>query len=395
MSSCVAERRGRIGLIAAALTVALVLGTSSAAMAAPDTLKGGSVSIQLQKLKGLKLKPTSLGLPIVGGALDPIDGSGTVNVSGGFQVKRGKQKAKVKITSLTFGPGGGPGSIAVKIGKRKVGGFATTSGGSVARDGWGATLTGVSATLASKGAKALDTALSGKGTKGKKAAVAAKKGKAGQPLGSISVVTVPATVEVVPDSGNMTLATNAMGTFVSKLSPLSIDPIPTDSPPGLVAIPPGMTTDLLGTTFEFPVTGGAVAPDFSDGSLITAGGQTLTKNSSILNPSACGSAEPPVGTQLPSVGFQAQFAQNALATNTTLPTGFTLLANLAQIDFSTGSRSIDPVTKDLTVSGATVTLSAVAALTLNMIFPTESGNPSDDFAAGDLIGTLDMTAKLR
>jgi hypothetical protein len=41
-----------------------------------------------------------------------------------------------------------------------------------------------------------------------------------------------------------------------------------------------------------------------------------------------------------------------------------------------------------------VSLSYPAALTLNTLFPNV-GSPSNDFAPGDEIGTIDLTAKLR
>src|SRR4051794_21119412 len=88
------------GLIAVLFAVVALLAASSTALAGQDQLKGGSVVIKLQGSRGLKLSPSSLSLPITGGAVDPIDGSGTVQVSGGFKAKRGKGKAKVTITAL-------------------------------------------------------------------------------------------------------------------------------------------------------------------------------------------------------------------------------------------------------------------------------------------------------
>jgi len=181
-----------------------------------------------------------------------------------------------------------------------------------------------------------------------------------------------------------------------KLSKHCIDPLPTGSPAGVSPIAPATTSGLGGTTYHFPVSGGTAAPDFSAGLLETAGGQALTKNSSLLNPGACGSAQPPVGTQLLSTDLGIAFTQNVLNSIPTLPTGPFPRAPLADIDFSTGSRVVDPVAKTLTITGATVTLNGIAAVTLNQIFPTESGNASDDFAAGDAIGTIDVTGvKLR
>ena len=389
--------RGRVSCAVSAATLAVLLASASgSALAGQDQLKGGSVSLRLQNSRGLKLKPRALTLPITGGTVDPIDGSGTVPVSGGFKAKRGKGKTKVKLTALTLGANGGRGTISAKVGKNFVGTFATLSGGTVARTGWGATISNVKATIARKGARALDAAFSPK--KGKGAKKSAGGGvKAGQPLGTItSLTTDPLMVEVLPGTGELVLNTNALGTFVQKLSKHCIDPLPTGSPAGVAPIAPATTTGLGGTTYHFPVTGGTAAPDFSAGELLTAGGQQITKNSTpLLTPAPCGGAEPPNGTQLLSTEISVAFTQNLLRSIPTLPTGLFPRAPLADIDWSTGSRSVDPVAKTLSVTGATVKLNAIAASTLNQLFPTESGSSSDDFAAGDVIGTIDLTAQLR
>jgi hypothetical protein len=147
--------------------------------------------------------------------------------------------------------------------------------------------------------------------------------------------------------------------------------------------------------FDFPVSGGSAAPEFSAGELLTAGGQTLTKDNGPLTPGACSSSQPPVGTKLVSTNIGVDFAHNSLNSTAALPTGASLRAPLANIDFSTGTRSVDPNTKTLTVMNATVSLSFPAALTLNQFFPSVSGS-SNDFAAGDEIGHIDISgAKLR
>jgi hypothetical protein len=384
-------RAGRRGLIAAVLAVVALLAASGTALAGQDQLKGGSVVIQLQGSRGLKLSPTGLNLPITGGAVDPIDGSGTVQVSGSFRAKRGKGKAKVTITALNLGANGGQGSISAKIGKRKVAAFGSLAGGTVTRDGWGAKIDNISATIAGKGAQALNRAFSP--TKRKGAKKSAKGGvRAGQPLGTVvSIKTDPLTVEVVPGSGTMTLATNITGSFANKLPQHCIS-----LTGGVTAIPPASTQLLNPANFDFPVTGGAVAPDFTAGELVTGGGQNITKDNGLLTPGACTSADPPQGTKLVSTSFTAAFDRNILGSTATLPNGTSIVAALADLDFSTGSRSIDPNTKTLTVTNATAKLSEVAAFTLNQIFPNESGNASNDFAAGDEIGTISISgAKLR
>jgi hypothetical protein len=391
------RRRRRCGALAAVAFLGATVALSGIATAGPDQLEGGSVVLQLQNSRGLKLKPKGLNLPIVSGSVDPVTGAGSVHVNGSFKAKRRKGKTKVTLTRLALGANGGPGSVTAKVGKKSVGSFATLSGGTVARSGFGATISHIRAKIAGKGAAALNRAFSPKQGKGaKKSAGGAVK--AGQPLGTIvSITTDPLAVEVVPGTGQLVLHTDPMGAFVAKLPQHCVDPLPTGSPAGVSPIVPA-SSDLLGVTYTFPVTGGSAAPDFSAGEVFTGGGQTITKNHSInpTNPGSCDSANPPVGTQLVSREIGVDFAHNLLNSSAALPTGATLRAPLADIDFSTGSRSFDSSTSRLTLTGATVSLSFPAALTLNQFFPTQSGNAGDDFVEGDAIGRIDlMGVKLR
>jgi hypothetical protein len=391
------DKRGQArpcGMAAAVLGLAGALFVcSGTAMAGQDELKGGSVVIQVQNSRGLKLKPKTISMPITGGAVDPVDGSGTVQVVGGFKAKRGKSKTQVKITTLTLGANGGQGSITAKVNKDFAANFGMLSGGAVARTGWGATISNVGATIAGPGAKALNRAFAPKKKRKGATQSARRKGKVkgGQPLGTVvSIATDPRSVEVVPETGTLTLKTALTGAFASKLPQHCISPLT-----GVSAIPPASTQLLNPANFDFPVSGGSGAPDFSAGEVITAGGQTLTKDNGLLTPGSCSGSQPPVGTKLISTEIGVDFAHDLLNSTATLPTGASLRAPLANIDFSTGSRSFDSSTNELTVSGATVRLSFPAALTLNLFFPSVSG-ASDDFAEGDLIGTIDLTGvKLR
>jgi hypothetical protein len=380
------RRRAFTGVL---LAVTALLAASSSALASQDELKGGSVAIQLQGSRGLKLKPSSLNLPITGGAVDPIDGSGIVRVSGGLRARRGKAKAKVRITALNLAANGGQGSVTAKVGKKGVTPFATLTGGTVTRDGFGAKIENITITLAGKGAQALNRAFSPKKKKSKASAAAKKGVKAGQPLGRVvSVVTVPLAVGIVPNTGTMSLSTNISGAFANKIPQHCISLLG-----GATPIAPA--SQML-ANFSFRVSGGAIAPDFSAGEVLTAGGQKLTKDDGLLTPSGCSSASPPVGTSLSSTDIGVDFAHNALNSTAALPTGTSLRAPLADIDFSTGTRTFNPSNNTISISGATIKLSFPAALTLNQFFPTESGNASDDFTAGDEIGTIDLTGvKLR
>jgi hypothetical protein len=365
--------------------LAAMLAASEAALAGPDPLSSNSsVALQLRSSGGLKLKPASLALPVNTGKLDPTTGAGSIQTNRGFTARSGGRKTKVKITLLVLGANGEPGKMDAKVGKRKVKGFAMLSGGTLTRDGWGAKLDGVAANLGKKGAKALRQALSPGGAK--KASVAAGGIKAGKPLGTVSVSSVPQTVEVLP--GGTLVLEAAVDPFGAKLIAHCINA--TLGGGGVEVIPPAVQSGFSGEIFTFPVTGGSIAPDFSAGDVISAGGQRLTKTLPGPFPSGC-TNPPPLGTHLDQTDFQAQFDPKALAANATLSTGPLGLAALGALDLAAAATSADVNTKQLTVTNAPLTMSPLAAATLNDVFPNGSTAPSNDFAAGDLIGHVSLS----
>jgi hypothetical protein len=365
----------------AALLAALV--ASSAAIAAPDPLSSGSVVLQLRSSGGLKLKPATLTLPITTGDLDPTTGAGTVETRGALRAKRGKRKAKVKITSLTLGGGAGAGKINAKIGKRKVNGFGKLSGGTVTRDGWGAKVDGVTVRLGSKGAKALSRVFAPRS--GAKASAAAAGIKAGKPLGTVSVSGVPKTVEVLPGG---TLVFTADNDFGLKLGAHCINAL---IPDGVTAIAPAVQSGFpLPTTFTFPVTGGSIAPDFSSGRVTSAGGQKIRKNDGSAIPNSCDEG-PPVGTTVTQTEFEAQFDLKALASFTTLPTGPVGIGSLGPFDLAAATTSADVNNKQIMVTDAPVTLDSLSAYIFNQVFPNNTGDPNNDFMGGDPLGTISLS----
>jgi hypothetical protein len=376
--------RGRFTLAVAMLTLVAAIGLSSSALGAPDPLSSGSVVMQLRSSGGLKLKPGTLTLPITTGDLDPTTGAGTLETAGAIKAKRGKRKAKVKIISLTLGGNGGPGKINAKIGKRKVNGFGKLSGGTVTRDGWGAKVDGVTARLGSKGAKALSAVFAPR-SEGK-ASAAAGGIKAGKPLGTVSVSGVPKTVEVLPGG---TLVFKADLGFGMKLAAHCITAL---MPDGATAIAPGVQSGIGGTDFTFPVTGGSIAPDFSVGRVTSAGGQKIRKNDGLPAPNSCNEG-PPVGTTVTQTEFEAQFDLKSLASFTVLPTGPVGIGSLGAFDLAAATTSADVNTKQITVTDAPVRLDSLSAYIFNQVFPNASADPNNDFAGGDLLGTLSLSVK--
>lgn len=380
--------RTAVGATLTTLTLLAGLLASSAALGAPDPLAGSSsVTLQLRNFAGLKVKPKTLNLAIIRGELDPTTGAGTIETTGKFRAKRGGRKTKVKITALILGANGGPGKIDAKVGKRKTKGFGKLSGGTLTRDGFGAKLDGVTAKLSSKGAKALRRVLSPGGGKkgGGKKASAAGGIKGGKPLGSVSVNSVPKEVEVLP--GGTLVFEAELASFGAKLIAHCVIGV---IPGGVEPIAPA-TEPVLGE-FIFPVTGGSIAPDFSSGRVTSAGGQKLTKNfdGDPMGPLDC-SGPPPLGTTVLQTEWEAQFDLKALATNTVLPTGPVGIGSLGPFDLAAATTSADPNTKQVTVTGAPVTMDALSAFVFNQVFPNASGVPNNDFMGGDLLGHLSLS----
>jgi hypothetical protein len=248
--------------VAAALTAGALMVSASAAFGAADPLKGGSTVLGPLKLPK-KVKMSAKGgatksgktvtLPITGGSLDPLSGSGPVQDGGTIQLKRGKHKAKLTSIVTTFGAKGG---ITAKVnGKKKK--LATISGGTVGRDGFGGKVTDAVAKLTKKGAKALNSALG-----------ITHGGFKGGKLGKISTTTVPsevgvtgATSETHLDVSDVLAGCVPAGTCTTYTGKVLEDGIST-------SYTDGANLDLGTFTLTFtPQTGGSMAPDCSAGTL--------------------------------------------------------------------------------------------------------------------------------
>jgi hypothetical protein len=255
----------------------------------------------------------------------------------------------------------------------------------------------VSAKLGSKGAKALSRALSPGSAK--KASAAAGGIKAGKRLGSVAVSAVPKTVEVLPGG---TLEFEATPSFGLKLFTHCVSAL---TPGGVEPIPPG-TEDPLTREFTFPVTGGSIAPDFSAGRVLSAGGQKLTKNlDGVQGGGAIDCTGPPdPGTTMTLTEWEPQFEIKALAALTVVPAGsigiggqgtFDLTApavpaNPPNPPFPAATTSVDPNTKQVTITGAPVIMDPLAASVLNTVFPNATAAPSQDFMGGELLGHFSL-----
>jgi hypothetical protein len=366
-----------------AMFVGLVL--APAAPAASDPIASGTTTLTLNKglvkklkkngVKILKVSPATLKnrtstLPVTGGSLDPTTGAGTINHSGGIKFKRGQKTAALTNLVVDTTTSALTGKVANKSMK-----IASVSGVTLTRNGFGANVAIAKMKLTSKAAKRLNSKLAPSKKKSNKssASASAKKPvtnlfKGGQVLGSSASTEQPKTVTILP-TNNATLDGNVatLGKFATK----GVNPFT-----GITAIAPAVKPTP--TSFNFPISGGALAPDLSSGTLNTSGGVQITK---------------PAGATMQLTNIGVDFATKVALTNLTiLPSppgpGDVGRASIADLVMSGAAVVIDPTTRTFTITGAVANIQAVAAATLNATFPGGT-----DFAPGDPFGTFSIVAQ--
>ena len=256
------------GLLAAALFALLAF--VPYASATPDPVASGTATVTLnkgftkylktfgikvQKIAPAKLKGQKATFTVTGGEMDPTNGQGTVNLSGGLQFKAGKKKAKVKALVINTTKKGLFANVAGK--KMKL---ASLAGWSYARSGFGVSLTVKKLKLTKSAAKQLN----------KKTGYAKGKPKpfiGNKLIGSATAAEEPATVTIVPGNN---VVFDANTELLKKLK---------DVEAGVETLSP---TIAKGTSFEFPISGGSIAPTATAGVVQTIGGlkmvQKLPKN---------------------------------------------------------------------------------------------------------------------
>jgi hypothetical protein len=250
-------------ILAAALFALLAF--APFASAAPDPVASGSATITLKsgfvkslKKKGVKIskigsakvKGNKLTFKVTGGELDPTNGQGTLNLGGGIKFKHGKKSAPVKGLTLNTIKKGLFGKVAGK--KVKI---TTVGGWSFTRAGFGVSLVVKKMKLTNTAAKKLNKKLKTKVFKGNRL------------IASSVAEEQPATVTILP-SGNVNFEANKE--LLQKLKNVK------------TAVEPISPTNVKGTTFEFPISGGSIAPTATAGVVQTIGGaklfQKLPKN---------------------------------------------------------------------------------------------------------------------
>jgi len=381
------RRRGKKRLAAALAAVATVfLVSAPAASAASDPLAGGATTIELGQgflkkagkrgVKVLGVSPASVGgrtvvLPVAQGALDPLNGQGTVVHAGEISFKHGKRSARVGglvLDTATASLNGLVAGLPVK--------FASVEGLSFSRNGFGVNLAIAKLALTGSAAKLLNAKLgfSGKKAKGKKtyaAGASKKKGKAvpkkpfegKQVLGAASSATQPLAVTILP-SGKAKLAPDLETVTKLFLAGATGEPIP---PAELEPGPP--------PAVNLPIAGGILAPNGSAGVLQTLGGEKLSKG--------------PVTTITSNLwvdlGLKVTTAEVEVTGFPEAPGKLGRVPN-ALLDLSAATVGSDPAARTVSVANAVLRMSAEGAATLNALYGT-------DFKAGDPLGSISFTAQ--
>jgi hypothetical protein len=354
----------KAGLLAFALCLLL---PASAAHATYDPLSSGTATISLASSfralmkseglrlsgrKGVKVKgQRTVLLPVSGGEADPTIARGSFELGGELVLSSSRSKHSIRFTFLTVNAKPSPLYAKVGGGQQKV---AKAKKASFLRSGFAYGLQAEGLALSAKTATRLDTRLKIKGF------------EAGQSLGGLRVSANPTTVTILPQ-GRATLVLDP--TFTAKLAKL------------FVSRNPVFPAEHQGDTFTLPIaTAGQLAPDASQGTLRTEGsiellqlgaGQLFWREPWFQPGQGEALGESELDPSPPYPGKQGQVGIFSLGA---------------------GQVSADPSARTITVTGAPLALTALAAKDLNEGFsePLEKG---EMFAAGEAAGAVSFTAQ--
>jgi hypothetical protein len=391
--------------VAAVAALAALLVLAPAASATSDPVAGGTANLNLKKgfYKALKnrdvkllkwgsgkVKNRKVTLPVAGGSMDPVNGLGALELSGGFKLKRGKRTVPVNALVLDTAQGKLTGKIANK--QMKVA-SVVVAGLTYARDGFGVDVNVAKLKLTGSAVAQLNKKLGYAGQKKDKGEKSPFKKN--QVMSGAFSETQPKTVAVIP-GGDATLVLSpearvklaTVGPEVVGTHPFAVKLAPVD---------PTKIVSLLPVAAAFPISGGNIGPTASTGVMQTAGGLTLTQSLE---------AAPPPGTKGVTVMTLANIWVDLSAKTATvevtianektaeLNKGNTGRASIADLDLSGATIVSDPANRTVSVQNATATLQAITAEVLNSVFvePIE-GKGKGVFAGGDPLGTFSFTAQ--
>jgi len=395
----VRARGTMLSAVATVAALAALLALAPFASAASDPLASGTTTITLNKglfkklkkagVKVLKVSPTTVKgkkvtLQASGGSLDPTNGQGTIEHSGGIKFKHGKKSAVIKALVLETTTS----SLKAKVAGKKMK-LASVSGVTVARNGFGANLTIGKLKLTGAAAKQLNKKLGFTGKHKKKAPF-----KGGKALGSGFCETQPKTVTILP-SGKASLLTNEE--TVKKF----VLPPPTGMGVKLETFAPAETETLVNPftpLLKFPIEGGTIAPNASAGTVQTGGGVKLVQEPeefAVPIPGKTTMTLKAIWVDLTAKTATVEvFVESTISPKLNL--GDLKRSSIADINLTGATIKSDPSTRTVTVENAVATLQEVTALTLTEVFgaPWDAAAiPHPKFNPGDGLGTFSFTAQ--
>lgn len=353
----------KLAMLLCATAFCLFLATS--AQASYDPLGSGSAKLtfdkrflRLMKAHGVAALPKApsaragkaVVFPLSGGRMDPVKGTGEIDLTGNLVFKRGhfglpfkRLMLKTKRSPLYAKVGGGQ----LKV--------ATGAKIDTLRDGFGTVFAARDLKLSEKVAVRLNKKLH-----------LSDVFEAGQVIGSVRSATQPGTVTILA-SGRATLTPSAE--MLAKLNELhvSLNPIaPAELAPGPL--------------FSLPIiAGGAIAPDASLGTLRTGGsiellqlhaGQIFWHELWFQLDIHTVLAEVDIEPAPPYPGKQGQ-------------------AGIFDLDASSAAVSTNPAARTISLAGASLRLQAQSAASFNQAF----AEGKEVFKAGDLFGTISFQAQ--
>lgn len=372
---------GKLLLLAA--LGSLFLAFAAVASAAPrDPIASGTTDLHMKKgmLKklanlgvtvqaignGATSDGRKVGLVVRGGKLDPTNVIGFLDNRGGFKFQLGERGVPVTQLSVNTAKG----AVFAKIAKARMqlGLFTPPV---FEREGFGANFKAVKLSLTAKAVKRISNRLGLKGS---------KRLNPGRVLSNLYSAAQPETVVILPQgTANLTGNTSTLAKFAAKGVKV---------PEGFSAIAPA--TKPTPTSFALPVIGGVLAPNASAGTVETAGGVQILKDTDTLDPT------------LRLINVQVDFAAKAATAELEiLPTppfpGAAGRTALVDVVIPPNGIVTNPVTRTISIEGAEARLQATAASTMNDVFnqPPPAPPSSSNFVVGDPLGVFSMEVQAR
>jgi len=411
----VRARGTMLSAVAVVAALAALLAFAPFASATSDPVASGTTSVTLNKglykklskygIKVLKVSPGKVNkrkitLPVASGSMDPTNGLGSLELSGGFKFKAGKKQAPVKALILDTAQSKLTGKVANK--KMKI---ATVSGLTYARNGFGVNVNVAKMKLTGNAAKQLNKKLGFTGSKkkgGKKSSASVSKTtqppfKGGQVLGGSFSETQPKTVAVIA-TGEVQLVLNPEALKKLALIGPEFPPASGEHPFAvkLAPVSPTKIVSLSPVTAAFPISGGTIGPTATAGILQTAGGLTLTQSlEGAPPPGTKGVTVLTMGNIYIDLGAKTATVEVSITNEKTpeLNKGNIGRSSIADINLTGATITSDPTARTVSVQNASATLQQVTAEVLNSVFvePIE-GKGKGVFAGGDPLGTFSFTA---